>query len=450
MKKIRLGKNKFTNSDNPKEVGRDLMGCILIVTLVCFAQIRGNRMLLLGCLFMFLLFAVWQCDNKKIMQFLLFFLPWSPLLKLYNGGISFFTIALLIVCVYSMMKMKFVFEVYQITVTATLMVLTLTAKAIQGNSISNNYLCFLIMLFLFPFVIKYSRQNSFWELTLFFACGIITAALSAQQVAGYSNISQYIKVDSYLTITRLSGFYGDSNFYVAHITACMSGILLLLLFETDKVHRGILAVLAVVLIYCGLLSGSKSFILVMACLFFAWILLLLGKGNYSSRFSLFIGILCAGGIVLSSSAFRNLFQIVDERFSYASNISEFTTGRTDVWLRYLNEFSHNFLLTLLGEGYTDVVLYNKASHNTIIQGIFQFGIIGFLILSVWIYQALKPILVGLRKGAVNWKCVILMCVGVVLPWMALDILFFDELFILPVYIAIGIVYSDLHGERIGF
>ena len=41
-----------------------------------------------------------------------------------------------------------------------------------------------------------------------------------------------------------------------------------------------------------------------------------------------------------------------------------------------------------------------------------------------------------------------MCVGVVLPWMALDILFFDEFFLLPVYAVIGAGYAASGSEQI--
>lgn len=40
-----------------------------------------------------------------------------------------------------------------------------------------------------------------------------------------------------------------------------------------------------------------------------------------------------------------------------------------------------------------------------------------------------------------------MGVGIVLPWMALDIIFFDELFLLPVYGALAVAYSSLELEN---
>ena len=87
----------------------------------------------------------------------------------------------------------------------------------------------------------------------------------------------------------------------------------------------------------------------------------------------------------------------------------------------------------------------KASHNTIIQGVFQFGLIGLPVLCAWLVMTLKRASgrSGCRKNAF-----LLMCVGVVLPWMALDILFFDEFFLLPVYAVLGAGYAAPGDEQI--
>lgn len=105
---------------------------------------------------------------------------------------------------------------------------------------------------------------------------------------------------------------------------------------------------------------------------------------------------------------------------------------------YLHDISRDPVLMLLGSGYTSVTLRMKASHNTIIQGVFQFGLIGLPVLCAWLVMMLKRTSgrSGCRKNAF-----LLMCVGVVLPWMALDILFFDEFFLLPVYAVIGAGYA---------
>lgn len=423
-----------------------LFGCLLIALLLCIVQISGSKMLIAACLVAFLAFHFWSCFQNDAMCVLLFFLPWSPLLRMDRSSISLFTIALLVTCLYYWQRDGFRLSLYQILVTAFLAVTTLIAKAIQSNPIQNHYLFFFMMLLLFPCVAKgLSGAVSFSRLTLFFACGIIMAALSARQIAAYPNISQYIKVDSYLKITRLSGYYRDPNFYSAHITACLAGVQLLMSRERRRSRQIVWLGVMMVLIYCGLLSASKSFVIVLACLFFVWVPILLARGNVKRGTAILAGVACAAAVMLLSAAVQDLLRMVMSRFSYASDVSGLTTHRSDIWKMYLNELNHDPALLLLGSGFTSVTLEAKASHNTIIQGVFQFGLIGLPVLCTWLVMTLKRASgrSGCRKNAF-----LLMCVGVVLPWMALDIMFFDEFFLLPVYAVIGAGYAASGSEQI--
>ena len=77
-----------------------LFGCLLIVLLLCIVQISGSKMLIAACLVAFLAFHFWSCFQNDAMCVLLFFLPWSPLLRMDRSSISLFTIALLVTCLY--------------------------------------------------------------------------------------------------------------------------------------------------------------------------------------------------------------------------------------------------------------------------------------------------------------------------------------------------------------
>ena len=429
---------------------RLLFECLFVSFFLCYAQIRESRVLILPTLLLFLIVVIASCRKEAVLCTLLYFLPWSPLLKMQSGGTSFFTIALGIVCLYYLVKDKFLLELYQLILPAVLLALTMVAKGLQGNSFSKSYLLFFLMLFLFPCVAKDAVKNDFYLLTVFFTLGIITAALTAQKAAGYGNISQYINVASYLDITRLSGYYGDANFYCAQITACLSGTMLGLVKEEKAAKRALLAALSFLLLYCGLLSASKSFIVVGAAEFFVWILLSMERRNRGSvKVRILAGILLTAAVVLSSSAFQTLLAMVNERFSFASDLSGLTTGRTDVWANYCKVLSYHPKLLLLGEGFSNVtldVLYNKASHNSIIQGIYQFGLLGFFVLLWWMRDLFREMR-AFVKGKEDWKAVLLLCAGTVLPWMGLDILFFDELFLFPAFIMSGILYFSDRKEE---
>lgn len=419
-----------------------LGGCLLACLLLVLAQTVGNGFLLLLVLIGCLLLAALACRQGLAIPVLLFFLPWSPLMKLAPGRISFYTIGLLICCALALAQDGMRLTVRQVVLAASLMALTLTAKILQTGSITNDYLMFVFMLLLFPCVARSCpRATSFRCATMFFAGGIFSAAILARLVAHYPNISRYIIVESYLTVTRLSGFYGDPNFYSAHVTACLAGVLVLLSRETEKRRQILLAAVSVALLYCGLLSASKTFVLTVACLFLFWLPILLERGNYgSARTRLLFGVLCAVAFVLVSPAFRQVLQIIGARFTEGEGLAGLTTNRTTLWLQYLTAFVHDIPLTLFGAGYTSVNLFRKASHNTLIQAVYQFGILGIPLLLVWMWNMLADMFPGTDKPLAGWKYTVLLCVGSFLPWMALDILQYDEFFLLPVYVLLGVAH----------
>lgn len=419
-----------------------LGGCLLACLLLVLAQTVGNGFLLLLVLIGCLLLAALACRQGLAIPVLLFFLPWSPLMKLAPGRISFYTIGLLICCALALAQDGMRLTVRQVVLAASLMALTLTAKILQTDSITNDYLMFVFMLLLFPCVARSCpRATSFRCATMFFAGGIFSAAILARLVAHYPNISRYIIVESYLTVTRLSGFYGDPNFYSAHVTACLAGVLVLLSRETEKRRQILLAVVSVALLYCGLLSASKTFVLTVACLFLFWLPILLERGNYgSARTRLLFGVLCAVAFVLVSPAFRQVLQIIGARFTEGEGLAGLTTNRTALWLQYLTAFVHDIPLTLFGAGYTSVNLFRKASHNTLIQAVYQFGILGIPLLLVWMWNMLADMFPESDKPLAGWKYTVLLCVGSFLPWMALDILQYDEFFLLPVYVLLGVAH----------
>lgn len=419
-----------------------LGGCLLACLLLVLAQTVGNGFLLLLVLIGCLLLAALACRQGLAIPVLLFFLPWSPLMKLAPGRISFYTIGLLICCALALAQDGMRLTVRQVVLAASLMALTLTAKILQTGSITNDYLMFVFMLLLFPCIARSCpRATSFRCATMFFAGGIFSAAILARLVAHYPNISRYIIVESYLTVTRLSGFYGDPNFYSAHVTACLAGVLVLLSRETEKRRQILLAVVSVALLYCGLLSASKTFVLTVACLFLFWLPILLERGNYgSARTRLLFGVLCAVAFVLVSPAFRQVLQIIGARFTEGEGLAGLTTNRTTLWLQYLTAFVHDIPLTLFGAGYTSVNLFRKASHNTLIQAVYQFGILGIPLLLVWMWNMLADMFPESDKPLAGWKYTVLLCVGSFLPWMALDILQYDEFFLLPVYVLLGVAH----------
>lgn len=409
---------------------------IALVLLLCAAQITGSTIMILLCLAAFLLLIGWSCSDNFTLPMLLFFLPWSPILRITPTSYSFFTFGLVLVCGISIIKKRFRIKKYPIVTGIVLLFLTLLSKLIDGNSLAFDYVAFMMLIVLFPVVKgEWTIKNyDFFQIVVYFSIGIIIAALCAMTLGIFPNITKYIRVDSYLTITRRSGFYGDANFYTAQITAALGGCLTLMLKEQKRSRVVFLGIVLILLLYCGFLSASKSFVIVSLCLIALWIVAVLRlQGRTGLKVTLLIGIVLLSVFIATSAIFGELIEIVFTRFSYSKDLDSFTTGRTELWKTYLEEIMGNAKIFFLGKGFTNVKINNRASHNTLLQCFFQFGFLGVPFLVYWTVSFFRGGAYKGRRRNANILETLIAAVGIFMPWLAIDILFFDEFFLLQWY-----------------
>lgn len=409
-----------------------LAACLMIAALLCAAQILSNSILILGALMLQLLLVLVATFQGVASPVLMFFLPWSTLMKLAPGSISFYTLSLIVICLAYVIRFRARLNMRCLVAAIFLLGVTLPAKILAGGRLSMDYIMFLFLLALFPTVMRECVSGvSNQLLTVFFSFGIITAALSARSLASYGSIARYIDVDSWANVVRYSGYYGDANFYSAQISAALGGVLLQMLEEKNWKKILPWIVLTVLLIYCGLMSASKMFVITLAAMGLLWILAILTMPERGGvKLMILLGI-CAGiVIVIGSGIFTDAIDMILYRFSFSSDISDFTTGRTDLWINYAKEILNSPRILLLGNGHTNLKVNGRASHNSLIQMIFQFGLIGSVLLIQWMRFYVSDALAKCRPKALHALIVI---VGIFLPWMALDMLFFDEFFLMPLF-----------------
>ena len=416
---------------------------VLVAFIMAVAQVLANTILLYVATACFGALVLWAALNDMVVPVMLFMLPWAPLLKLRPGAISFYTIALLGVMAVFVLKSSRKINVYYLLPAILLAGLTLCVKAFNHYSIDNDYIFFFACLILFPLIsAEMGKQYDFYALTIFFSVGIVLAALSSQQLLIFPTISRYITVHSYDNITRLAGYYGDPNFYSVHITAAMAGVIVLLSNETKRFRRWFLYALALLLLYSGFLAVAKSFALISICLLLLWIIdIFFQKGKLSIKLMLLLAIGVGALFIVSSTLFTDLTDMLLYRFvSSSGNISDLTTGRTDLWLSYLNAMEHNPILLVFGEGCTDILINGRASHNTVLQIVYQVGLIGAVLLLIWGVLWFKLMLKSVRINTAIFLQVCILLMGAIGPWIALDMLFFYEFYLLPFYVCWGVQY----------
>ena len=405
--------------------------------------------------------AIVLLSPKSIfLPIMLFYLPWSPVMKFSPGNFSFYTIIVSVFFIILLLskidnERKKILKLDNILIALILVIFTLIVKLLSGYSISMSYIMFIMMLVFMPtYLNAYKRIISFEWCIIFFSIGIISAGLASKILMNYSHMMQYIDVYEWedAGLIRLSGFYGDANFYSAHILVAICGLLIIAINKQLK-KSVLLFFTAIVLIYFGLLSVSKMFLLVLLAILGIWIIaVLFQRGKIETK----IGTVCCVAVgalfILSSGIFADQINMYLIRFGMVDSTSSLTTGRSEIFLTYLSFLGENTMAMMFGQGYTDVFAGNleKASHNTVVQAIYQLGCFGSFLLIIWIFQLRKA--VGKVKRthfkSSNRLQILALAVACFAPWLSVDILFFDEFFYITALFFVGRNYIEHKGEII--
>lgn len=422
---------------------------ILIAAGVAFMQVLGSSIGLGLAFAIFGFFVIFATAKDMAIPILMFYLPWSPLIKFAPGSTSMYTIALVAVLIIFLLRNSKRFAVMHIFPAALLFVLTIIVKTVTDSSIGGSYILFFMCMVLFPLAAnEKGRKYDYYMLVVFFSLGIITAALSARWLAIFPNISRYIDIIEYSSLTRLSGYYGDPNFYSAHITAAIGGSILLLLNESKLVRKIVISLMIAFLLYCGFLSVSKSFALILVCMLMLWVVeILFKKGRISSKVMMLLALLIGSAYILTSILFTDLLDMMMDRWiSSGGSISDLTTRRSDLWLNYLRMFEENPMVLVFGSGFTETLINGRGSHNIVIQVVYQFGLVGSLFTLAWFWEYCRAVLRSVKLRMEHIVQLLILLGGSLGPWLGLDLLMFDEFFILPFFVFIGILYLD-NGDK---
>ncbi len=421
--------------------------CMIISATLCIGHITGSRILVILAMLLFLGGVVFTSRTGKVLYLLCYFIPWATLIKFEPRTMSIYTIGLIGACLLTWIRYRMTVQRYMLPAVALVM-LMVVVRLFYGFGMDNSFIMFCIMLLLFPIMGEDLHQTyDFYHLNFFFSIGIISAALSAYFLVQYPTIARFIDVISVQDITRYSGYYGDPNFYSAHIAAALGGYLILFSHARKRMLESI--VMSVTLLYCGLLSVSKSFVIVAALMILLWILLILRIRKHISYKIITIVVIGAIALgIITSDIFSGLFNIIAIRFGSVSNLSDLTTSRSTIWATYLQYLEDNPGVLLFGKGYVNVLIEGRSSHNTILQGVYQFGIVGFIIFIFWLKDLFKITLKNLKLERKQYLARFILVVGVIFPWMSIDLLFFDEFFLMMFYISLGFKWLHKQSDEV--
>lgn len=242
------------------------------------------------------------------------------------------------------------------------------------------------------------RVNQRESCIKYFIIGHITSSLLGL-FKGLTRLPQilnndYLSAYSWADTLRFSGLSYDANFY-ALITIV---VLCILLFGFRYHFRNNLLWLIVIIldIIFGMLTYSKSFYLCLVVI----LAITLIKTEESIKRKIIKAIPI---IILFCFIFRNqigqALVLLLKRFAEADGINGLTSSRYDLWIQYLKMIGGSFESIIIGNGIQDIGL--KAAHNTYLEIIYKFGIMGLLIDIGYLVICVKQVGIAKHKNSIN-------------------------------------------------
>ncbi|WP_422123946.1 O-antigen ligase family protein [Planococcus sp. X10-3] len=428
--------NNFKHMENIKILSLS----ILVTIIMSIGLYASSQTIIVAALLLFTLILLFS-KKKMLFPLLLFFLPWSPVLKISPDSFTFFTIVIPLVFIFMLIQRRGLeFKKTMLVLISTLIVYTLITKlAMNSLSISSvfSYTYFIFLLFFIPFYLSnFWKELDFKICALFMTSGVLTACFSSMLLLDVPEMSKYINVDiERAGFARLSGFYGDPNFYSAQIIMTIAVIITLITKSNNKIKNSLLIGTLFLLIYFGLLSVSKMFLLSLTGIFILWgISFMIQKQNIVSKLTIYLLILST----ISFIFFSNVFSTQIDQYIYRFTNHTLTTGRFDLQIMYIEYLRDNPNVLFFGNGTSNAYVNSRAAHNTFLQIVWQLGILGSLLLVIWQRISFAPMKVK-EKLIVPYKLVsIILISAYFLPWFALDFMYFDEFFYYLIMTYLGI------------
>lgn len=242
-----------------------------------------------------------------------------------------------------------------------------------------------MLLMLLIFVCQNAKKKDYKRYVDYFLAGFIISAIIGffkDQIPLIQNILDsdilYIDgVETSMNIIRYSGLSYDPNFF-----ALIDCILIAVLLVSETRMNFIKLMTICFLVVVGLFTFSKSYVILLGI-----IVIIFALKNKKMLKTMFI-VLIGGSCLLLAEKYSNLslLSLIEARFSSANGVNDLTTGRTEIWTEYIRYIFGNAKCLFWGDGFNTFSL-RKAAHNTYIDFIYRFGIVGTILW--WRYFALS-------------------------------------------------------------
>lgn len=345
---------------------------IMVITMLVMAFLTNIQLLVLAAFGIACILILFSKEEETI-DYLAFFTSFAGIF-VYQGKHMYFVMVALFVIRFLISNRvpTSVFSFYVILVVYCFVFCDFE------NRISFVNLIGLILLFAIPIIAVQSKQIDCRKMMQHYIFGFVISTVIGFFVDRIPSMAALFDYDlmwteDYVELTRFCGLAFDSNFY-ALSNYIIIAYLLLAFKKLDRVRMLVI----IFLIIAGLQTVSKSYFLVLGSLLICY---LLKTAPNIKQFFISIFALVVGGTVflyVSNRIGYNVIDLVTDRFVEGGSIADNTTGRTDIWNTYFELFRAASAKDLMfGHGFNAVV--TRAAHNTFIEFMFHYGVIGCIL-----------------------------------------------------------------------
>lgn len=176
-------------------------------------------------------------------------------------------------------------------------------------------------------------------------------------------------------VIRFYGLFQDPNYYSMMLISALA--ILIKLKDCAMIGWPTFIIEAVALIACGVMTYSKTFFVMLVLLVLIYLVWQFWNKRVIRGLLLTACIVMVGGILLLSEG--SPFAVVLERFTSATNLSELTTNRNELFMSYYRAITSDLQSILFGKGLAARNL-GLDPHNMYLEITYYLGLIGLVLM----------------------------------------------------------------------
>lgn len=312
--------------------------------------------------------AVIFMRTPDVFSFLLFSFSYAPFMVTELGTTSLFTYVELVSVIIFITRLKKIRSYYIILIT--LIILSAMTPYTDFKAIIK-----LLIIILLVYIYTYSYNKEYGKNNiLYFIMGMLSSSFlglfkeNIPRLLTLYNRINYERIGEDYSL-RYSGIFEDPNYFAVPLLLSISLCLYIIFFK--KGNKVIASTIFALFSIAGFMTLSKSFYLAYAGVIILFVLF--------SSVKLYKRILISVIVTAFALVIISDYGLGDKLLARFTTIGGLTTGRTDIWVMYLNYLDKTPLVMLFGKG-IDAPYYNgRAIHNIYIEMIYELGIPGTIL-----------------------------------------------------------------------